>query len=48
MDHMTRDKKVTDGRLTFVLARGIGQSFLTQDVDPVHVKAMLADALRRD
>lgn len=48
MDHMTRDKKVTDGRLTFVLARGIGQSFLTQDVDPVHVKAMLEDALRRD
>lgn len=47
MDHMTRDKKMEGGRLTFVLAHGIGQSFLTQDVNPTDVKALLSDALRR-
>lgn len=31
--HMTQDKKVKGGRMTFVLARGIGDAFLTQDVD---------------
>lgn len=47
MEHMTRDKKMEGGRLTFVLARGIGRAFLTQDVDPADVKALLSDALRR-
>jgi len=27
-----QDKKVADGNITFVLARGIGKAFLTQDV----------------
>jgi 3-dehydroquinate synthase len=31
--HMTQDKKVKGGRMTFVLARGVGDAFLTQDVD---------------
>ncbi len=31
--HMAQDKKVKDGRITFVLARGIGDAFLTDDVD---------------
>lgn len=30
---MTQDKKVKGGRLTFVLARGVGDAFLTQDVE---------------
>ena len=30
--HMLQDKKVRDGRTTFVLARGIGQAFLSRDV----------------
>ena len=30
---MTQDKKVKGGRMTFVLARGMGDAFLTQDVD---------------
>ena len=30
--HMGHDKKVADGRITFVLARGIGQAFLTNEV----------------
>lgn len=30
--HMAQDKKVRDGRLTFVLARGIGDAFITRDI----------------
>ena len=45
MDHMRQDKKVTDGRLTFVLARGIGQAFITNDVAEVAVREMLQAAL---
>jgi 3-dehydroquinate synthase len=47
MDHMTRDKKVSGGRLTYVLVRGIGRAFLTQDVDPADVRALLLAALNR-
>ena len=32
IDHMAGDKKIKEGRITFVLAKGIGQSFLTRDV----------------
>jgi len=45
MDHMAQDKKVKDGRLTLILARGIGQAFITQDVDPAMVQAVLDDSL---
>lgn len=45
MATMARDKKVADGRLTFILARGIGKSFIARDVDPAKVRAMLADTL---
>ena len=44
IDHMTRDKKVAAGRITFVLARGIGRAFLTQDVDLSEVEALLSSA----
>jgi shikimate kinase/3-dehydroquinate synthase len=30
--HMRRDKKMRDGKLTFILARGIGQAFTSSDV----------------
>ncbi|MEQ8734667.1 MAG: 3-dehydroquinate synthase [Rhodospirillaceae bacterium] len=39
--HMTQDKKVHDGRITFVLVRGIGQAFLTQDATKEDVLAVL-------
>lgn len=32
INHFAQDKKVADGKLTFILARGIGQSFISQDV----------------
>ena len=39
--HMAQDKKVRDGRLTLVLARGVGEAFLTRDVEPATVEAFL-------
>jgi len=32
LEHMAHDKKVKDGRVTFVLVKGIGQAFATADV----------------
>jgi 3-dehydroquinate synthase len=40
--HMSRDKKVRDGRIAFVLTRGIGQAFLAADVDSADVLKILA------
>ena len=45
---MAQDKKVKDGALTFILARGIGQSFVARGVDPDAVRAFLGDELRRE
>jgi 3-dehydroquinate synthetase len=39
---MMHDKKSRDGRLVFVLARGIGQAFATDDVSLEAVRAVLA------
>jgi 3-dehydroquinate synthase len=43
---MAQDKKVIDGRLRFVLARGIGQAFVAEDVAADQVLRLLSDALR--
>jgi 3-dehydroquinate synthase len=40
---MGQDKKVVDGRLTFILARGIGEAFITRDVDPAALHALLKE-----
>ncbi|MCI0431199.1 MAG: 3-dehydroquinate synthase [Rhodospirillales bacterium] len=45
LDHMRHDKKVQSGRITFVLARGIGQAFLARDVDLSEVSGLLEQAL---
>ncbi|MFD0858373.1 3-dehydroquinate synthase [Roseovarius aquimarinus] len=42
---MAQDKKVKDGRLHFILARGIGEAFVTSDVPPEAVLSVLGDAL---
>jgi shikimate kinase/3-dehydroquinate synthase len=42
--HMRRDKKVQDGALKFVLARGIGQAFTATDVPEEAVTELLRDA----
>jgi 3-dehydroquinate synthase len=40
---MGQDKKVLDGKLTFILARGIGDAFVTRDVDPGKLRALLRE-----
>jgi 3-dehydroquinate synthase len=40
--HMAQDKKAQDGRLTFILARALGQAFIAKDVDA----GALADFLK--
>lgn len=42
---MGQDKKVQDGRLRFILARGIGAAFVCDDVPPDMLHAVLADGL---
>ncbi len=44
---MGQDKKVLDGTLRFILARGIGEAFITSDVPPDAVRTVLHDALAR-
>lgn len=45
LDLMGQDKKVVAGRLNFILARGIGAAFVTDDVPPEGVLDVLRDAL---
>jgi 3-dehydroquinate synthase len=42
---MGQDKKVVDGKIRFIMARGIGQAFVTQDVDLSIVRDVLTEAL---
>jgi len=46
MAAMQKDKKVSGGRLTLVLARDIGEAFLCRDVLPATLATFLADAVR--
>ena len=49
MEAIAQDKKVSRGRLTFILTRGIGEAFVASDVDPGDVERFLDDELiRRD
>jgi 3-dehydroquinate synthase len=41
MAHIAQDKKVKQGRLTFILTRGIGQAFIANDVPADRVEAFL-------
>jgi 3-dehydroquinate synthase len=43
VEHMQGDKKMKDGKVTFVMAKGIGQSFLTRDVPEAELVAMLTE-----
>lgn len=45
IDLMYQDKKVRQGQLTFIMARGIGDAFVTRDVDLDVVRKVLEDAL---
>jgi len=41
--HMASDKKVRDGRIAFVLARGVGHAFVADDVPLERVRAVLQE-----
>jgi 3-dehydroquinate synthetase len=43
LDAMAQDKKVKAGALTFILARGIGQSFIARDIPVESIRAFLTD-----
>ena len=45
LEHMERDKKVKNGRMTFVLVEGIGQALLNRDVEQDDLTAILEDAI---
>jgi 3-dehydroquinate synthetase len=44
---MRQDKKVERGRLTFILAKGIGASFIAKDIAESQVRDFLSDELAR-
>jgi 3-dehydroquinate synthase len=44
---MGQDKKVREGRITFIMARGIGQAFVTRDVSAEQAQAFLAAEIAR-
>ena len=43
LEIMRQDKKAVSGRLTFILVRGIGEAFITRDVEEKDVLAFLAE-----
>jgi 3-dehydroquinate synthase len=45
MQLIAQDKKVKHGNLTFILARGIGASFIAANIDAAEVRAFLAEKL---
>jgi 3-dehydroquinate synthase len=47
LDAMAQDKKVSAGKLTFILARGIGESFIAPDVPQGDVMGFLTAELNR-
>lgn len=46
LDAMAQDKKVKSGNLTFILAKGIGQSFIAKNVDIQTVRAFLTEQIQ--
>lgn len=44
---MGQDKKVRNGKLTFILVRDIGEAFIARDVPPEAVRTFLAGEIRR-
>jgi 3-dehydroquinate synthase len=47
LEPMQKDKKVKDGRLTLILARGIGDAFIAEEVAPALLQEFLAEAMAR-
>jgi 3-dehydroquinate synthase len=47
MNLIGQDKKVQRGKLTFILARGIGAAFVARDVDAAEVESFLAEKISK-
>ena len=45
LDHTRQDKKLSDGKVTFVVTRGIGQAFLSNAINPDDVREIFHLAL---
>ncbi|MFI4999391.1 MAG: 3-dehydroquinate synthase [Reyranellales bacterium] len=45
IEHMRGDKKAQDGKLAFILARGIGKTFVSRDVDEAALRGLLDAAI---
>ena len=45
MAHMGKDKKVSGGKMTFILARGIGKSFISAEVSAADLALFLRESL---
>jgi 3-dehydroquinate synthase len=45
IEHMRGDKKAEAGKLTFILARGIGKAFVSRDVDETALRGLLDRAI---
>jgi 3-dehydroquinate synthase len=45
MELIAQDKKIRRGKLTFILARGIGEAFIETGVDAAEVRAFLSEKL---
>jgi 3-dehydroquinate synthase len=45
IEHMRGDKKAEAGKLTFILARGIGQAFVSRDVNEAQLHGLLDRAI---
>ena len=47
MHHIAHDKKVAQGKLTFILTRGIGEAFIAKDIPGDKVEAFLKEQLAK-
>jgi len=45
MDLMAQDKKIKQGKLTLILVRGIGKSFIAANMEAAEVRAFLVEKL---
>ena len=45
IEHMRGDKKAEAGKLTFILVRGIGQAFVTREIDEAALRGLLDTAI---
>ena len=46
MEWMAQDKKSEGGKITLILVRGVGQAFVTRDIDPSDVRAVWGEFIK--